>query len=747
MATQDIVIRSPELSSRRPHPTLEAVRNDDVDAGPQLADVVRGVLRRPRKVLIGIVLCCLVAGSLAALVLGRASSTLHGTVVYTGLPGASRSYEPLPPVTCAEMMTSSRMYDALRESLDLDLTYADFKSRLVTKANSQSMMMNVFLNWGDADEGIVVLNKILNLFSEEIADQRRATLRKHVADFSHALDEAHRETTELRDELSGLRSKQMALMNEGGLANDRYRSVLDNVSRTELAIDEMRVTKLGVEQQVDALEQQIREGESAYKDNFNGLKEKLTGSVLELVELRRKFYSPESKPFLALNALEKEITDFDSAREASDDFTAWKASLADIVKSGEEVLAAENLVKWEADAETVHAAASPLLTAHVQEINRLEDQRKALALSLIPVTNQIEMLEQRLVRYQSEASRVAAELGTVGPAAVEESEQRLAAALSKENTLAEVRDEMVRLEQSPVREMTIASPASDQSAIKSSNRGKWFVIAFGACGLALVTPLAWREWSDLRPSPQVQFAKSLQLPVIADRLLQGFSTSGRMISVGGEADAFDIEALRALTLRIQQSAYRPGSVVLFSGMHSTATTAPLISAVARCLAERQESVLIIDAVSCDRRREPGFALDGIPSNLDAIGADVLSESPSRGNFGLAEFLSGEADPSPEVARPGGCAGIDIISSGDVAFSREAMASGRLTQLIESCRERYTFILLNGPPCTSAADAQMLAARADGIILTAGRQVAEDRYARSAVVDLIELGAPIIGVVT
>jgi len=56
------------------------------------------------------------------------------------------------------------------------------------------------------------------------------------------------------------------------------------------------------------------------------------------------------------------------------------------------------------------------------------------------------------------------------------------------------------------------------------------------------------------------------------------------------------------------------------------------------------------------------------------------------------------------------------------------------------------ILVNGPSTRYAADVEMLAARADGVIVAANNRVKQDDRAASVLKDLVDLGAPIIGVV-
>jgi Mrp family chromosome partitioning ATPase len=56
------------------------------------------------------------------------------------------------------------------------------------------------------------------------------------------------------------------------------------------------------------------------------------------------------------------------------------------------------------------------------------------------------------------------------------------------------------------------------------------------------------------------------------------------------------------------------------------------------------------------------------------------------------------------------------------------------------------VLIHGPAADSVADLQMLTARSDGIVLAATKDCAKDPHVREVVQDLLDLGAPLIGLV-
>ncbi|MCA9218456.1 MAG: hypothetical protein KDB27_35550, partial [Planctomycetales bacterium] len=71
---------------------------------------------------------------------------------------------------------------------------------------------------------------------------------------------------------------------------------------------------------------------------------------------------------------------------------------------------------------------------------------------------------------------------------------------------------------------------------------------------------------------------------------------------------------------------------------------------------------------------------------------------------------------------------------------------RLNQMFDECRQDYTLILVAGPSTNHPSDLQMLSARAEGILFTAPKNAKKRGRGESIVEELVDLGAPVIGIV-
>lgn len=129
------------------------------------------------------------------------------------------------------------------------------------------------------------------------------------------------------------------------------------------------------------------------------------------------------------------------------------------------------------------------------------------------------------------------------------------------------------------------------------------------------------------------------------------------------------------------------------GEGKTFVTVNLAQAIVR---QPDRRALIIDA---DLRCPRTHALLGAPS------------SP-----GLTDYLRGEADEF-DVIQNGGEGNLCLIPGGsDVTNPSELLSNGRLNTLLEKLAPIFDWIILDSPPCLPVADASILAAITDGVLL-------------------------------
>lgn len=681
---------------------------------------------------------------------GEDSSKSTASLIQTGLPNAPGGGEVIKavgPSTCAELIKSTPLLNKLREARDLNISPKILAELIETKTTRGSSLLTIELAGSKPKECVENLNQLLAIFVEEMAEQRKRTLRNHMQHVENALLESRAEVADARQRIFEVQSEQQKVLEEGGLNSERYRSILSSVSTTQLGVDEKRVAQLGVMQQIEALQNKNQALESQVQELLGQFKSQLANKLSAKLLRTREQITVGSPVYVELTSIADGVKEFATSETAPEDPLQWQDVLYAMVTDSAVALPQKDMD----EIAVLFDGNSEVFSAQLKEINlqraQLAKQQEQLELGMIPLKNQINMLENRLKDYQEQADEIGEQLTGIGADQYGAYELRLEQAENQQKALSAQLDNMSQLEKCRVREWSVSVPASLETTQVSSNGTKLFALAFGLCGLVLSAPVLASEWYRQQTPPQVAFANSLRLPVLADRILQDFEPRRRNRIVPAALSEEQLEVVRMLALRIQQSSHSDGSVMLFSSIDPQYSPAPLLASVAECLAQREEKVLIVDAICPSKSRLPITNVVPLQANVvDSPSVSSEQQVDHSEHPGLSEYFGSGCDSVSDLARPTGCAGVDLISSGHSEFPREALASSSLTELVEQCRESYSIILVNSPAATASADLQMLTARADGIVLMATKEVRNNPNARAAVVDLIELGAPIIGVV-
>lgn len=186
------------------------------------------------------------------------------------------------------------------------------------------------------------------------------------------------------------------------------------------------------------------------------------------------------------------------------------------------------------------------------------------------------------------------------------------------------------------------------------------------------------------------------------------------------------EAIRTLcaALLLSQSSRPPRTLVVTSAAPGEGKTTVAVQ-LARALADTGARTLLIE---CDLRR-PAFG--------DEFGID--------GDGGLSMFLAGHV-VRPTV-HPTSNRALFVIGAGPTAPNPVALLnSDRMTKFLEAMADAFKFVILDTPPAVPMADARVVGAKADGVLVVvrAGRTPAH--ALRRVQLALERTGSTILGTV-
>jgi non-specific protein-tyrosine kinase len=216
--------------------------------------------------------------------------------------------------------------------------------------------------------------------------------------------------------------------------------------------------------------------------------------------------------------------------------------------------------------------------------------------------------------------------------------------------------------------------------------------------------------------------------VLGSSLLGTIPNAGRSASnvfLGGSSPAQ--EAYRYLGARITALARKDGlrSILVTSeGRNEGKST--VVANLASAIAQSGQRVVAVDA------------------NLRRPSLHQMLDVPNR--TGLSNILEGEL-ALPEADQYSGSSGVWVIPTGPARSAPAALvASQQMHNVIQKLCEQFDLVLIDAPAILSVADAALLAPMVDGVVLVVRRDHAHKEAVRSAVKQLADVGATVLGVV-
>jgi capsular exopolysaccharide synthesis family protein len=186
------------------------------------------------------------------------------------------------------------------------------------------------------------------------------------------------------------------------------------------------------------------------------------------------------------------------------------------------------------------------------------------------------------------------------------------------------------------------------------------------------------------------------------------------------------EAYRAFrTSLLLASASSPKVIVITSSFAREGKTTTSVN-LATVLAQMGKPVLLVDA---DLRRP----------RLQKVFTGKM-------NLGLVNYLAANI-PFDDIVQPTEVPNLSVVLSGPIPPNpSELLASDRMKHIIQEVRSKYAYVIFDSPPVLAVTDAIVLAASADGVVLTVhGGQTPRELVQRSAE-KLRQANIPVLGAI-
>lgn len=174
----------------------------------------------------------------------------------------------------------------------------------------------------------------------------------------------------------------------------------------------------------------------------------------------------------------------------------------------------------------------------------------------------------------------------------------------------------------------------------------------------------------------------------------------------------------------------------------TVGVAPQVVVVAGAAPTEGRSTVVVELATA--LAEAGRRVVVVDTDLRGHGAGILLGLET--SVGLSGVLSRQVSLEDAV-QPWGRGRFDVVTAGRLPPNpTEFLDSSAFAEVLSTLRLRYDVVLLDSPPCRTSADAGLLCARADAVVLVVHHAQSDVEEVEAGADDLRATGTPLIGVV-
>ncbi len=669
---------------------------------------------------------------MVATVLAMQSWEATCVLIYTPLPVSERDrslYNPPDIKTLATMVNSVENLEQIRKEFKIELPIKALDRNLTAVIPNGTKIMNLSFRWDNGPTTVRMLNRLSEIYIERVIQLRKEMLAGHITDFEASLEGSRLRLSEASEATRAFHEREHVIDFQNDLLTASREIILMEgaIEQQKRDVGERAIQLKGVNDYLDHVKSQ-QDKEVEIEKQFEAANESVADNrrrqdrLKELIDEERRVQEIQAQLYAKRHELER-VQKLHARGAASN-------SELDTIRSEIEVLFAriresEQIKKYQEELERIDKMVIPKgnkKNVGSPIIQQTLYHKLELELQLEGIRQRIESTEkdrQTKIRDVARLERLKGEY---------EGLQRRVEAHDLERRDLESRVAALRhLYDLKGGEFTVVTPGTPSEYAASSNK-KLLLIEVG--GLGIVGSLGLLFGLQARAHFRTCLAKANQLGLpILTHLGPDYNKEGAQI-------------LRGFVLRLRQVIPEYGSLVMFTTHTDAGNAAPIVEAIARCLALRDERVVLLDARF--DLAPVQFSPTSVEPAEEGSGPDRANPG-TKGRPGLGDYLAYDLDRLEEICYPALIGdGVDWIPLGRCDISAESLATHRMSELLEQLRTSYSMILLIGPSLTHNVDLQILSAMAQGICTVIDLPVSATPRARQTLTELRGLDAPLLG---
>lgn len=119
---------------------------------------------------------------------------------------------------------------------------------------------------------------------------------------------------------------------------------------------------------------------------------------------------------------------------------------------------------------------------------------------------------------------------------------------------------------------------------------------------------------------------------------------------------------------------------------------------------------------------------------------------AKKNKGLTHYLSGQCSLAETLCETN-VEGLDFILTGPMPPNPSELLSGGLfSELLENCKERYDYVIIDTPPLGSVIDAAIVARSCDGVAVVVSADTVSYKFVQKIKSQLENAGGKVLGII-
>lgn len=689
--------------------------------------ILIGLMRR-WKFLVGVLLLSLILGLGGALKFGTHTYEAKTVILFKGkeakdipedVPGLY-----LPLSTQIHMVKIPSNLEAVREALKLPTTLRSLGQACRVDVEKKTSLVTITARWNSAKTVTDIVTTLREVF---MANQM--VLSK---------ENAQRELQVLEEQFikveAGLRKEDAALqkfISENKIV-DLGREIqwnLEQLTSLQLLLSNAQVDRETLQAQRAVIEERVTtvKGKAQEEKSVAAQNQSLADLNIRIERLRRAIHDNKVQRENEVD-LVKYRSGFERSKELFEKGLISKEEFeqaqADFERQEVKTVDTAQIAEWKRQLKILEQEVVP---PKEDFKSPTQEFLQGLLLKVLDMDLQILSLRLKVTHLTEEMTRVRGRLMVLTDL------QRQHAALTREVTAREA--EKMDMEknlskarqavESNISDFLLISEASVPLFSIGSNRKMILgvVVALGfMLGLTLVLAL---ELLDTSVKSAAEIQHRFSLPVI-----------GVVPTVKNAQEAFPdathfamIERFRIISRRLRRDIPMHGARILITSADQWEGKTLVTANLAACLGRQDERVLVMDA---QLRSEQG--------SRDLRYLIAERDQPLKG---LGAYLTFEADTVDEVIWPTVLPGVECIPRMEESAVPDLLVSHRMRELVEGLSERFSLILIDGPPVGEFVDAELVGQWCDAVIFVVRSRVCPSSLLKKAVDRIRTLGIPVI----